>query len=45
MNSEVFIISPTLSRENVSANIMTLIGVIENYPKEVGNIDLKIRIN
>lgn len=42
---EVFIVQPSLSKENVSENIMTLLGVTENYLKEVGNIDLKVIVN
>ncbi|WP_338815660.1 DEAD/DEAH box helicase family protein (plasmid) [Bernardetia sp. Wsw4-3y2] len=45
MNFEVFIVQPSLSKENVSINIMTLLGVTENYLKEVGDIDLKVIVN
>ena len=45
MNFEVFIVQPSLSKQNVSENIMTLLGVTENYLKEVGNIDLKVIVN
>ncbi|PWI28873.1 hypothetical protein DI383_14465 [Flavobacteriaceae bacterium LYZ1037] len=45
MNFEVFIVQPSLSKQNVSENIMTLLGVTENYLKEVGNIDLKVIVS
>jgi superfamily II DNA or RNA helicase len=45
MNFEVFIVQPSLSKQNVSESIMTLLGVTENYLKEVGNIDLKVIVN
>ena len=45
MNFEVFIVQPGLSKQNVSENIMTLLGVTENYLKEVGNINLKVIVN
>ena len=45
MNFEVFIVQPSLSKHNVSENIMTLLGVTENYLKEVGNINLKVIVN
>ena len=45
MNFEVFIVQPSLSKQNVSDSIMTLLGVTENYLKEVGNINLKVIVN
>lgn len=45
MNFEVFIVQPSLSKQNVSENIMTLLGVTENYLKEFGDIDLKVIVN
>lgn len=45
MNFEVFIVQPSLSKANVSDSIMTLLGVTENYLKEVGNIDLRVIVN
>lgn len=45
VNFEVFIVQPSLSKQNVSDNIMTLLGVTENYLKEVGNINLKVIVN
>ncbi|WFO15646.1 DEAD/DEAH box helicase family protein [Cellulophaga baltica 4] len=45
MNFEVFIVQPSLSKQNVSDSIMTLLGVTENYLKEVGNINLKVIVS
>lgn len=45
MEFEIFIVQPSLSKHNTSDSILTLLGVTENYLKEVGNIDLKVIVN
>jgi len=45
MNFEIFIVQPSLSKQNVSDSIMTLLGVTENYLKEVADIDLNVIVN
>lgn len=45
MNFEVFIVQPSLSKQNVSDSIMTLLGVTENYLKEVADIELNVIVN
>lgn len=45
MNFEVFIVQPSLSKRAPTASIMTLLGVTENYLKEVADIDLKVIVN
>ena len=45
MNFEIFIVQPSLSKQNTSISIMTLLGVTANYLKEVGDIDLKVIVN
>lgn len=45
MNFEIFIVQPSLSKQNVSESIMTLLGVTANYLKEVGDIELKVIVN
>ncbi|ESU27086.1 helicase [Flavobacterium limnosediminis JC2902] len=45
MNFEIFIVQPSLSKQNVSESIMTLLGVTDNYLKEVGNINLKVIVS
>ena len=45
MKFDIFIVQPSLSVGNVSESIMTLLGVTENYLKEVGDIDLKVIVN
>lgn len=45
MNFEVFIVQPSLSITNTSQSILTLLGVTENYLKEVGDINLKVIVN
>lgn len=45
MEFEIFIIQPSLSKQNTTENIMTLLGVTENYLKEVGDIDLNVIVN
>jgi superfamily II DNA or RNA helicase len=45
MEFEIFIVQPSLSKQNTSESILTLLGVTENYLKEVGNIDLKVIVN
>ncbi|MDM1391303.1 DEAD/DEAH box helicase family protein [Myroides marinus] len=45
MNFEIFIVQPSLSKQNTSESIMTLLGVTANYLKEVGNVNLKVIVN
>lgn len=45
MNFEVFIVQPSLSKNNTSESILTLLGVTENYLKEVGDINLKVIVS
>lgn len=45
MNFEIFIVQPSLSKLNVSDSIMTLLGVTENYLKEVADINLNVIVN
>lgn len=45
MNFEVFIVQPSLSKQATTDSIMTLLGVTENYLKEVADIDLKVIVN
>lgn len=45
MSFEVFIVQPSLSKQNTSESIMTLLGVTENYLKEVGDINLTVIVN
>ena len=42
---EIFIVQPSLSIQNVTDGIMTLLGVTDNYLKEVGGINLKVIVN
>ncbi len=45
MNFEIFIVQPSLSKQNVSEPIMTLLGVTENYLKGVADINLNVIVN
>ena len=45
MNFEVFIVQPGLSKQGTTNSIMTLLGVTENYLKEVADINLKVIVN
>lgn len=45
MNFEMFIVQPSLSVSNTSTDILTLLGVTNNYLKEVADIDLKIIVS
>lgn len=45
MSFEVFIVQPSLSKNNTSESILTLLGVTENYLKEVADINLKVIVN
>lgn len=45
MNFEVFIVQPSLSKRATTDSIMTLLGVTENYLKEVADINLKVIVN
>ena len=45
MNFEVFIVQPSLSKQATTTSIMTLLGVTENYLKEVADINLKVIVN
>ncbi|MEA9414356.1 DEAD/DEAH box helicase [Flavobacterium sp. PL02] len=45
MNFEIFIVQPSLSKKKTSESILTLLGVTENYLKEVAGINLKIIVS
>lgn len=45
MNFDIYIVQPSLSIKNTSESIMTLLGVTENYLKEVADINLKVIVN
>ena len=45
MNFEVFIVQPSLSKQATTSSIMTLLGVTENYLREVADIDLRVIVN
>jgi superfamily II DNA or RNA helicase len=45
MEFEVFIIQPGLSKQVTTESVMTLLGVTENYLKEVANIDFNVIVN
>lgn len=45
MNFDIYIVQPSLSKQNVSDSIMTLLGVTENYLKEVADINLNVIVN
>ncbi len=45
MNFEMFLVQPSLSKRNVSEPIMTLLGVTENYLKQVADIELNVIVN
>lgn len=45
MTFEVFIVQPSLSAGNASESILTLLGVTENYLKEVADINLNVIVN
>ena len=45
MNFEIFIVQPSFSKLEKSIPIMTLLGVTENYLKEVGDIELNVIVN
>ncbi|MGE6397942.1 DEAD/DEAH box helicase [Chryseobacterium scophthalmum] len=45
MNFEIFIVQPSLSKQNTSESILTLLGVTSNYLKEVADIDLKVIVS
>lgn len=45
MSFEVFIVQPSLSKQSTTDSIMTLLGVTENYLKEVADIDLKVIVS
>ncbi|SNR35218.1 DEAD/DEAH box helicase [Lutibacter flavus] len=42
MEFEVFIVQPSLSKAKASTNILTVLGVTENYLKELADINLKV---
>lgn len=42
MTFEIFIVQPSISKSNVSDDILNLLGVTENYIKETTGIDLKV---
>lgn len=39
---DIYIVQPGLSKNNVSEDILALLGVTENFIKEIGGIDLKV---
>ena len=45
MTFEVFIVQPSLSASNAFESILTLLGVTENYLKEVADINLNVIVN
>jgi superfamily II DNA or RNA helicase len=45
MEYEIFIVQPGFSKSNVTNEILTLLGVTENYLKEVAGINLKVIAN
>ncbi len=45
MNFEIFIVQPSLSKQNTSESILTLLGVTSNYLKEVADINLRVIVN
>lgn len=45
MEFEIYIVQPGLSQKSVSDGILTLLGVTENYLKEVGNANLNVIVN
>jgi hypothetical protein len=45
MNFEVLIVQPSLSASKTSESILTLLGVTENYLKEVAAINLKVIVS
>lgn len=45
MTFEMFIVQPSLSVNNTSEGILTVLGVTNNYLKEVGNINLTVIAN
>lgn len=45
MTFEIFIVQPSLSVSNASEGILIVLGVTNNYLKEVGNIDLTVIVN
>ena len=42
---EIYIVQPSLSKLKPSIDILTLLGVTQNYLKEVGNIDLNVIVS
>jgi len=45
MKFEIFIVQPGMSKQDTSPEIMTLIGVTENYLKDVGGVELRVVVN
>ncbi len=45
MEFEIFIVQPSLSKYNPSENILTLLGVTENYLMEYASIKLNVIVN
>ncbi len=45
MTFEIYIVQPSLSKANTTESIMTLLGVTENYLKEVADINLNIIVS
>lgn len=45
MDFEMFIVQPSLSKSSPSESILTILGVTENYIKELANIDLSVIVS
>lgn len=45
MEFEIFIVQPGMSKQKTTSAIMTLLGVTENYLKEVGDINLNVIVS
>ncbi|MFF2853864.1 DEAD/DEAH box helicase [Peribacillus sp. NPDC058002] len=45
MSYEIYIVQPSISQKNVNDDILTLLGVTENFIKETTGIDLKVICN
>ncbi|MEB9727886.1 hypothetical protein P4J62_27095, partial [Bacillus cereus] len=42
MSYEIFIVQPSISKKSVRDDILTLLGVTENFIKETTGIELKV---
>ena len=45
MRFEIFIVQPSISKTNVTPEILTLLGVTENYTKDIAQINLSVICN